>query len=301
MSGGTVLLFASVAAGAEVDTGFSIAIVDARAEGVRPESAAAVTRQLYATVGRLGYTPASEVTTARLVAGIGPRATSPAELLAVALGAHTAHALGATLGTRDGRYVVTLTLANADRTGPFVVTAVTDAETLEPWVDRLTRNLLPPVPEQEATTDRTPAANAPGNTRIAIQTEGAFGIADHPFYNHLLGGRIDYGFTSDFALGAYLGYANLKGRQGRTSNVLPYLQLEYRAHWSSTSTVRIPLRLGTGYLPKNGPFLRLAAGPSFQIGDSTHLGFDLLAPTLWVVRNSVVVSMDVAAEIAFDW
>ena len=115
-----------------------------------------------------------------------------------------------------------------------------------------------------------------------------------------MGARYDYGFTEDVALGGYLGYANLKGKDGRTSNVLPYAQLEYRIHGSQGSGFRIPLRFGTGYLPKNGPFLRVAAGLSFPLGDTAHLGFDLIAPTFWIVQNSTVVSMDVAAEVSFD-
>jgi hypothetical protein len=281
----------------------SVAVVESRGGGVHPASLSAVTRQLYATTARLGYRSIPEGATAGAVGpSAGPVALSPADLLRTAEATHADHALAATVFARDAQYVVTITLANADRTGPFTASATTDAASLEPEVDRMTRSLLPAVPTSTEATDvsRAGPADAHAPSRLAIQTEAAFGIASHPFYNHLLGARYDYAFTQDFALGGYLGYANLKGKDGRTSNVLPYLQLEYRMHWSRTSEVRVPLRFGTGYLPKNGPVLRAAAGLSFPVGETTHLGFDLITPTLWIIDNRAAFSLDLAAELSFD-
>lgn len=135
--------------------------------------------------------------------------------------------------------------------------------------------------------------------RLAAQTEGAIGLTSPSFYNHLLGARLDYVFPNDLSLGGYLGYANLKGKDGRASNVLPLLMLEYRLHASRSSRLRIPLRFESGYLPKNGPVLRLSGGVSFPLGETTRLGFDLLAPTFWIVQKRTVVSLDLAAEVSF--
>ncbi len=279
----------------------SIAVVDARGVGMPAQSLAAVTSQLYATAARLGYRMTPETTTAELAARIGPGGPTPADLLAVAIGARADHAVGATLSSENGHYAVTFIVANADRTGPFLERGEADATTLEATVARLVRSLLLPVSfAPTPAPSQIPLPSRPPRSRIAIQTEGAFGVSEHPFYNQLLGARYDYGFTDDVALGGYLGYANLKGKDGRTGNVLGYAQLEYRLHGSGDSGFRIPLRFGSGYLPKNGPFLRLAAGLSFPIGDSSHLEFDLLAPTFWIVKDRTVVSMDVAAEVAFD-
>jgi hypothetical protein len=132
-----------------------------------------------------------------------------------------------------------------------------------------------------------------------VQTEGAVGLTTPRFYNHLLGARYDHAVTPELALGGYLGYANLKGKEGRAHNVLPYFQLEYRLRGSRPEEVQFPLRFGSGYLPRNGPFLRLSAGLSFPVGQTTRLGLDLLAPTFWVVRDSTVVSANVAAELTF--
>lgn len=277
----------------------AVAVTETRGGGVHAAALAAVTRQLYATTARLGYRSIPETATAAAVGpSAGPVSLSPAELLRVAEVTHADHAIAATALPHDSQYVVTIVLANADRTGPFTATATADAAALEPAVDRMVRSLLPAVVSGNDGPSATPEGHA--TSRLTIQTEGAFGIATHPFYNHLLGARYDHGFTPDVALGGYLGYANLKGKDGRTSNVLPYLQLEYRMHWSRTSDVRIPLRFGSGYLPKNGPFLRAAAGLSFPVGETMHLGFDLIAPTLWIIRNRAALSMDVAAELSFD-
>jgi len=82
--------------------------------------------------------------------------------------------------------------------------------------------------------------------------------------------------------------------------VLSYLQLEYRTRVSKTSEFRIPLRLAAGYLPKNGPFFRLSAGVEIPLGRGVHLGLDLIAPALWIIRNRTLLSIDVGAEVGFD-
>ena len=68
--------------------------------------------------------------------------------------------------------------------------------------------------------------------------------------------------------------------------------------WSAE--FRIPLRLAAGYLPKNGPFFRLSAGVEIPLGRGVHLGLDLIAPALWIIRNRTLLSIDVGAEVGFD-
>jgi hypothetical protein len=261
-------------------------------------AASAVTRQLYATAARLGYRTVPESETTRLTVLRGPHLLAPADLLAIAHDAGVELALQATLTASGERYVASLLLVSRAGPGPVLVRADADAATLEAAVDRLARSVLPPVPVLPAGPPE-PTAPKP-NVRLAIQTEGAFGLSENFFYNHFAGARLDYGFTRDFALGAYVGYANLKGREGRAQNVLSYLQLEYRWSVSRGGQVLLPLRFGAGYLPKNGPLLRLAAGPSFSLGGTARLGFDLLAPTFVIVHDRTVVSMDVAAEVSFE-
>jgi hypothetical protein len=291
-----------------------VVVVDADAIGVAPESAAAVTRQLYATIARLGYLAVPEA--AARAASASPHAggKSPAELRAAAFATHADHCISATLGTLGERYAVSVTLAHADSTAPASKTAVTDAASLEAEVDAIARSLLPPAPTAApptvASTEKQPERHPTAVRRLSLNTEGAIGLTSGvnestrssvpTFYNQFVGPRFDYGFPNDFAIGAFIGYANLKGKEGRASNVLPYLQLEYRTRVSKTSDFRIPLRLATGYLPKNGPFFRLAAGLEFPLGGGVHLGLDIVAPALWVVRNRTLLSLDAAVEVGVD-
>ncbi len=130
---------------------------------------------------------------------------------------------------------------------------------------------------------------------MALQTEAAFGVSGS-FYNQLVGVRYDRCPALHTCFGGYVAYANLKGQSGRASNVLVYAMVEHRLPLGEVW--KVPLRVAAGYLPKNGPFLRLSAGLTVPVG-KVDLTFDLLAPTVWVTRNDPVVSMDVAAEAAW--
>jgi hypothetical protein len=135
---------------------------------------------------------------------------------------------------------------------------------------------------------------------LVLQTESAIGISPGPFYNHLLGGRLDYAFTPSFSLGPSLAYANLKGPDGgRAHNALASLTLTYRAAPKRGSAIGIPLRFGSGYLPKNGPVLRASAGLSYTASDRFEFALDLLAPTLWIVRGQAALSLDLALEVNY--
>jgi hypothetical protein len=95
-----------------------------------------------------------------------------------------------------------------------------------------------------------------------------------------------------------LSYANLKGPNGRVHNVLPAAMLEWRAPLGND--VALPIRFFSGYLPKNGPWLKLALGLSRRLSERTTLTFEALAPALWVVRNSTAGSFDASLELAVD-
>jgi hypothetical protein len=130
-----------------------------------------------------------------------------------------------------------------------------------------------------------------------VQTEAAFGVSG-PFYNHLAGARIDRRFSQATSLGLYLGYVNVKGKAGRDHNVLGYVQLDHRL--GVGGSIALPLRFATGYLPNNGPYLRLASGMAVDF-DGFEIVIDLLAPTLWVTHNQAVLSLDLAAEAAWKF
>jgi len=133
--------------------------------------------------------------------------------------------------------------------------------------------------------------------RLALQTEGAIGLYPGDFYNHLVGGRFDLVFSPHVSFGGYVGYANLKGKEGRASNMLAYVQAEYMA--GAPNGVRVPFRFASGYLPRNGPVMRLATGFAFPVSPTIDVVTELLAPMIWLTGNQMVISMDVAAEIVF--
>jgi hypothetical protein len=114
-----------------------------------------------------------------------------------------------------------------------------------------------------------------------------------------VGARADARFTDRLALGAYLGYANLKGQNGRVHNVLPALELEYRPSLGEASAFGLPLRFTTGYLPQNGPMLRLSAGLSYAVSPGVELVLDAFAPTFWIIRDRTVVSLGAGLEVSY--
>jgi hypothetical protein len=134
--------------------------------------------------------------------------------------------------------------------------------------------------------------------RLALQTEGAIGVYPGDFYNHLVGVRLDLVFSPHVSFGGYFAYANLKGKDGRAHDVLPYMQVEYMAG-TPGSGVRIPIRFASGYLPRNGPVARLATGFAFALTPTLDIVTELLAPMIWVTRDQMVLSMNVSAELLY--
>jgi hypothetical protein len=147
-----------------------------------------------------------------------------------------------------------------------------------------------PTTEAPATTTRLPM-------RLALQTEGAVGVYPGDFYNHLVGVRLDLVFSPHVSFGAYIGYANLKGKEGRSHDVLPYAQVEYLT--GPLGPIRIPFRFASGYLPRNGPVVRLSAGFAFPLTPKVDLVTELLVPTIWITRDQMLLSMDLALELCF--
>jgi hypothetical protein len=148
-----------------------------------------------------------------------------------------------------------------------------------------------------ATTAPAPVETVRLPVRVAVQTEAAFGVHPGDFYNQLVGARVDLQFSPHVSVGAYGGYANLKGKDGRAHDLLMYAQVEYLA-LAPGSPVRIPLRFASGYLPMNGPVVRVAAGVAFALTPKVDLVTELLAPTVWVTRDQAVLSMNLALELA---
>jgi hypothetical protein len=127
--------------------------------------------------------------------------------------------------------------------------------------------------------------------RLALTSTSAFGVSHGKFFNQLLGARLDYRFGRRFAFGAALAYANLKGKDRRVHNALPEVSTEYRVPLQKES-LGLPLRLALGFLPQNGPTLRLSAGFDFALGDSMSFELLPLEPMVWINRERPEVSLN---------
>jgi hypothetical protein len=144
--------------------------------------------------------------------------------------------------------------------------------------------------------DETDVTRLP--VRLAVQTETAFGVATGAFNNRMLGARGDLQFSPHVSFGGYAGYINLKGKDGRVSDLLFYGQVEYLASTTKPS-LRIPLRFASGYLPRNGPVARMATGFALALSPRTDLVTELFAPMVWLTNNQMLLSMNFSVELAF--
>jgi len=126
---------------------------------------------------------------------------------------------------------------------------------------------------------------------VALVSTSAFGVTHAKFFNQLAGVRLDHRFTPRFDFGAALSYANLKGKQRRASNLLPELLLAYRLPLGG-DRVALPFRYGMGFLPRNGPTLRLSAGLDVALSTAASLELVPLETMIWVTRDRPEVSLD---------
>jgi len=158
-----------------------------------------------------------------------------------------------------------------------------------------------PAAAQPAASTAPPPAPATDNAvakplRFSFTSTSAFGVTHAKFFNQLVGARLDYRFTPRFAFGAAFAYANLKGKDRRVSNVLPEVSTEYRVPLKG-ETVGMPVRFALGFLPKNGPTLRIGGG--FDISATDSVSFELipLEPMVWITRDRPEVSLDAHAGV----
>jgi hypothetical protein len=144
-----------------------------------------------------------------------------------------------------------------------------------------------------ASSSPPPAVDAavPRPLRLAVTSSSAFGVTHAKFFNQLLGARLEYRFSPRFAFGGAVSYANLKGKEERVHNVLPEATSEYRVAAVGES-VALPLRISFGYLPQNGPTLRLGAALAVTLTDAVSLELVPLEPMIWVTRERPEVSLN---------
>ncbi len=139
------------------------------------------------------------------------------------------------------------------------------------------------------------AATSPGRRfQLSFATESAIGADSRRFYNHLLDLSLGVRLRRSILLSLHLEYANLNGRDQREHNLMPLLMVEKRLQLSPGLDLTIPIRGGLGFLPFNGPVVRISAGLNYALTDRFEVFADLLAPTFWIVDQEVFVSMNVA-------
>ncbi|MGF1465909.1 MAG: hypothetical protein ACFCGT_07225 [Sandaracinaceae bacterium] len=322
-------------------------VVDAATFGIDPVVGRVATDRMRQTATELGYAVLSGADTVAAWQELRPTyPPTPADLWRVSWVARVHRGAFARIWAHAGRYVIEVTVASLDGTGPFFARGTSGAEDLREVVDQLLRSCLPapttwsasgaeavggtpapgdlgqrrarvarapvrdegePTPEEafdvEAGGENEPEASEPPAALrrwgLTAQTEAAFGASEDFFYNHLIGARLDFRITRDIIIGAYVAYANLNGRDGRASNLLVALQFEDRIRIARGLDLTLPLRASVGFLPFNGPVIRLAAGLNYAVSPSWTIGADLLAPTFWILQDRTSVSLDVAIEATY--
>jgi len=149
----------------------------------------------------------------------------------------------------------------------------------------------------DGTHDALPRSYEAPPRRAAIHSTTAFGLRGRHFVNELVGVRADLLTASRFAIELDVAYANLDGKDERVHNVLPQLALRYRLLLGG-SRFGVPLRFAGGFLPKNGPTARVAAGIDFDATDAVRIELTPLEPMLWVVRERSELSLNLGANLA---
>lgn len=150
-------------------------------------------------------------------------------------------------------------------------------------------------PSDASGTPATPATDDALGKRLGGFATVSLGLPGVDFVNELVGARLELEYTPRVAFGLSLAYANLKGKDGRVSNALPEASVAYAIPLGDY--VRIPIRFAGGYLPKNGPTLRLGSG--FEWAPSRAMAFELvlLEPMVWVARDRPELAMNFGASV----
>jgi hypothetical protein len=151
-------------------------------------------------------------------------------------------------------------------------------------------------PADTAASDATSAKEDRIEKRVGAFSTVALGMPRLGFVNELVGARFELEYTPRFALGFSLAYANMKGKDGRVSNVLPEVSIAY--HVPLGDSFGIPIRFAAGYLPKNGPTLRLTSGFDLELDDTVAIELALLEPMVWIARDRPELSLNLGAAVS---
>lgn len=306
-------------------------VVDAAAYGIDPIVGRVTTDVMRRVGAAMGYQVLDGPTTVAAAQRVHmPYPPTPADLWRVTWASSSHRGAFARVWADSGQYVIELTVASMDGTGPFHARGTAGSDDLRQVVERLLRSILHP-PEMWAATASAPPPGltpaAPVRRRTAreelghptgrdgrrwrrpepeirrfslvLTTEASVGATEGSFYNHYVGLRLDLRITRDFIIGVSGAYGNLEGRDQRVSSVWVMAHGEYRIRPSGTLDLTIPIRVGAGYLGWNGAVLRASAGLNYGISESWEIGVDLLAPTFYILPSGLAVAFDFSLELGY--
>lgn len=305
-------------------------VIDVATYGIDPVVGRVATERIRRTGLEMGYEvldPTATVAAAQRLRM--PYPPTPADLWRVTWVAQSHRGAFARIWAAEGRYVIELSVASLDGGGPFFARETAGSADLRDVLDRLVRATLPPPSQwqEQAAQQMVPQARRPTQPvwrerprdelahpggigvrlpepplrrfQLTLQTEAVFGTTPSFFYNHMVGARFDVRITRELLVGGYVAYVNAEGRADRVHNMLFLLQGEYRIRVSPTFDLTIPLRVGLGYMPFNGPVVRIAAGLNYPLSEDFEIGVDLISPTFWILPQEVAFSLDLAAEVTY--
>jgi hypothetical protein len=314
-------------------------VIDAATYGIDPIVGRVATDVIRRTVGAMGYGVVDGPNTVAIAQRARmPYPPTPADLWRTTYAAQVHRGVFARIWAEGGRYVIEIIVASVDGAGPFFGRETAGSEDLREVVARLTQSAVPP-PSQwnpagvpaPTSTAATPTATGPAQASphraraelaqpqgrdgrrwhrpepelrrfsLTLQTEASIGTTQGSFYNHFAGARVDVRLTRDFMFGAYFAYVNLEGRAQRENNFFLQIDAEYRIRPAAGLDLTIPLRLGVGYLPFNGPTARISAGLNYALDANWEIGADIIAPMFYFLPaiGRVAVAFDFALEVGY--
>ncbi|MDP3276790.1 MAG: hypothetical protein Q8Q09_16440 [Deltaproteobacteria bacterium] len=151
------------------------------------------------------------------------------------------------------------------------------------------------------TPPRRPVLVHPRPFEFGVESHVAISPSRDSFVNFTIGPRFTWFALDRLGVSGALLYTNLRGRNGRVSNLLPMVGIESGVDLLPSAGLFVPLRAQIGYLPFNGPVLRFAVGIAFNVARNLRLEIDVVQPTIWWVNDNAMVSLDLGAQLLWSF
>lgn len=291
-----------------------VVLIDAAPIGVDPQAGAFVTEVLRQTLTQLGHPIVPTMQLYDVARQLQLPFPVPPDGVVTVLRLLNAP-IGVTAEVRGGGgyYYATLRVRFVNEANERVRQLVATQWTLGDTLRSTLPVLLSPTPPTETTVmpgvpevpglpvlpRRRPVRLHPRPWEFSGGLELAIGPGQDSFVNVLASARAAYFPWDRLGFTASVAYANLQGRRGRVSNILPMVGIETGLELLPRQRIFLPLRAEVGYLPFNGPVLRGTAGLSFAITRDIGLELDILVPTVWFLPGSAALSLDLGVQVIY--